>query len=145
VKPDSKKKHTSTDVEPVRVVGSQLLEGASLDKVDPAGNFQTTGSLQVGSVGLDERLSVDVFDGCSWHIAGLKQEMEREKKFERLEYKTQIDPANDKKKKKKKKSPSKLKSQQRLSEDEGWTPEQHSCYIHEDIETFRLKNALDQL
>lgn len=47
---------TGSDVVPVRVVRSQLLERTGLDGVDPVGNLQLSGSLQVRRVGSDERI-----------------------------------------------------------------------------------------
>jgi len=48
---------TGSDVVPVGVVRSQLLERTGLDGVDPVGDFQLSGSLQVRRVGSDERIS----------------------------------------------------------------------------------------
>lgn len=47
---------TGTDVEPVGVVGSELLLGTSLDDVDPGGDLELTRALEVGRVGRDEVL-----------------------------------------------------------------------------------------
>jgi hypothetical protein len=45
---------TSTDIVPIGVIGSQFLEGTGLDKIDPLGNFELTGTLEVSSISLDE-------------------------------------------------------------------------------------------
>lgn len=45
---------TSVDVEPVRVIGSKLFVGASLDNVDPLGDLKLASALEIGGVGLDE-------------------------------------------------------------------------------------------
>jgi hypothetical protein len=42
------------DVEPVGVIGSKLLVGASLDDVDPLGDLELTGTLKIGGISLDE-------------------------------------------------------------------------------------------
>lgn len=42
------------DVEPVRVIGSKLLVGASLDNVDPLGDLELTSALEIGGIGLDK-------------------------------------------------------------------------------------------
>lgn len=52
--------HTSTHVEPVRVVGSEFLVRSGLDEVDPLGDFQLSGTLEVGSVCLDESVCANV-------------------------------------------------------------------------------------
>jgi hypothetical protein len=44
----------SVDVEPVRVIGSKLFVGASLDNVDPLGDLKLASALEIGGVGLDE-------------------------------------------------------------------------------------------
>lgn len=48
---------TSPDVVPIRVVGSQLLVSSGLDDINPVGDLEFTGSLQVGRVSGDEVLS----------------------------------------------------------------------------------------
>lgn len=56
---------TGADVEPVGVVGSELLLGAGLDDVDPGGDLELTRTLKVGRVGRDEVLgAVDVMRSC---------------------------------------------------------------------------------
>lgn len=47
---------TGSDVVPVGVVGSELLEGSGLDNVNPVGDLQLTRSLQVRRVSRDEGL-----------------------------------------------------------------------------------------
>lgn len=47
-------KLTSVDVEPVGVIGSKLLVGTGLDDVDPLGDLELTGTLEIGSISLDE-------------------------------------------------------------------------------------------
>jgi hypothetical protein len=42
------------DVEPIGVIGSELLVGASLDNIDPLGDFELASALEVSSIGLDE-------------------------------------------------------------------------------------------
>ena len=57
----------SADVEPVRVVRGQLLGRAGLDQVNPGRDGDLSGALQVGSVGIDELLGVDVLDTYTSH------------------------------------------------------------------------------
>jgi hypothetical protein len=45
---------TSTDEVPIGIIGSQFLEGTSLDEINPLGNLELTGTLKIGSIGLDE-------------------------------------------------------------------------------------------
>lgn len=52
-------KLTCPHVEPVRVVGSQLLLGTGLNNVDPCGDLELAGSLKVGRVGFDEGLGTE--------------------------------------------------------------------------------------
>lgn len=59
---------TSTDVEPVSIIGSELLVGSSLDKIDPSGDLELTSALQVSSIGNDELLGVDITNGDSSHL-----------------------------------------------------------------------------
>ena len=47
---------TCTDVVPVGVVGSKLLEGAGFDKVNPGGHLELARTLEVGCVCRDEGL-----------------------------------------------------------------------------------------
>lgn len=56
---------TSTDKVPVRVIGSKLLEGASLDQINPLGHLQLAGTLQVSSVRLDELYRIVINVSCS--------------------------------------------------------------------------------
>lgn len=42
------------DVKPVRIIGSKLLVGASLDNVDPLGDLELTSALEIGGIGLDK-------------------------------------------------------------------------------------------
>lgn len=51
---------TGTDVEPVGVVGGELLLGAGLDDVNPGGDVELARTLKVAGVGLDEVLRADV-------------------------------------------------------------------------------------
>lgn len=53
---------TSSNVVPVRVVRSQLLERTGLDSVDPVGNLQLSGSLQVRRVGSDESIGTEIYE-----------------------------------------------------------------------------------
>lgn len=52
-------KLTGPHVEPVRVIGSQLLLGTGFNNVDPCGDLELAGSLKVGRVGFDEGLSTE--------------------------------------------------------------------------------------
>lgn len=45
---------TSVDVEPIGVIGSKLLVGASLNNVDPLGDFELASALEVSGIGLNE-------------------------------------------------------------------------------------------
>merc|ERR1719159_837052 len=56
---------SSTHVEPVGIIGSQLLVSTGLDKVDPLRDFQLARTLQKGSVGGDKLLSRNVFDSST--------------------------------------------------------------------------------
>jgi hypothetical protein len=42
------------DVEPIGIIGSKLLVGASLDNIDPLGDFELTSALEVSGIGLNE-------------------------------------------------------------------------------------------
>lgn len=53
---------TSTNEEPVRVIGSKLLVGASLDNIDPLGDLELASALQVSRVGLDESCNAYTWD-----------------------------------------------------------------------------------
>ena len=48
--------HTCANVVPVGVVWCELLEGASLNNVDPSGDLELAGTLEVGCICGDERL-----------------------------------------------------------------------------------------
>lgn len=49
-----KRNFTGTDKVPVGVIGSQFLVGTSLNNVNPLGNFELAGTLEVSSVSLNE-------------------------------------------------------------------------------------------
>lgn len=53
----------SADVEPVIVIGRELLADASLDVLSPLGSLEDTSGLELLGVGLDEEVSGDVLDG----------------------------------------------------------------------------------
>lgn len=42
------------DVEPIGIIRSKFLVGASLDNIDPLGDFELTSALKVSGIGLDE-------------------------------------------------------------------------------------------
>lgn len=67
-------KRTNTDIEPVVVDGSQFLGSTGLDKIDPLGDIELTGTLEVGSIGLDERLGGNVLDSSTRHLMGRERE-----------------------------------------------------------------------
>lgn len=50
----------NANIEPVRVVWSHLLGTAGLDQVNPGGNSDLSGALQMGSIGIDEFVGIDV-------------------------------------------------------------------------------------
>jgi hypothetical protein len=43
-----------TDKVPIGIIRSQFLVGTGLDNIDPLGDFELTGTLKIGGVGLDE-------------------------------------------------------------------------------------------
>lgn len=54
-------------IEPVRVVWGHLLGAAGLDQVNPGGDGNLAGALQVGGIGIDEFVSVNVADTDTSH------------------------------------------------------------------------------
>lgn len=58
-----KSAHTSTNENPVRVIGTELARDSSLDHVNPLGKTELASLLQVSSVLLDEEVSSDILHG----------------------------------------------------------------------------------
>ena len=46
--------HTNTDIEPVGITGSEFLERGGLDNVDPLGDIELTGFLEVSGISLSK-------------------------------------------------------------------------------------------
>ena len=53
--------------EPVRVVWSHLLGAAGLDQVNPGGDGNLARTLQMGSIGIDEFVGIDITDTDTGH------------------------------------------------------------------------------
>lgn len=62
----------SADVEPVNVLGRELLGGTGLDDINPAGNGELALTLQESRVGSDELLRIDIANGnAAGHFEGI--------------------------------------------------------------------------
>mgnify|MGYP006983740342 CR=1 FL=1 len=59
---------TGADVEPVLVIGSELLVDASLNEIDPLRHRELAGALEVSSVLLNEVLGSNVDDSGGNHL-----------------------------------------------------------------------------
>jgi len=59
---------SSAGVEPIPIIWSKLLEVCGFHNIRPFGNLKFAGALEMGSIGLDEIWSRNVFDSNSDHL-----------------------------------------------------------------------------
>jgi hypothetical protein len=62
---------SGADVEPVDVLGRELIGMARLDSVNPAWNGEFSLTLQERSIGVDELVGLNVFDSYTRHFVGI--------------------------------------------------------------------------